>query len=353
MLRVVSVVPTLSQRDADACRDPHARVTSAASLTAQPMHVRHIAVSVLGAVLFTAVASSQGDAPGDEATPTGKVLTPAQVAQRLADVKSNLLPRVWAAKCDEDEAYRRKYLDKWQAVTSEHYLVFTNGPTATCRKYAITLEELFVVIKKELPFEDPDHPLIAYIFADREDYYRYAVRITGFSEATARGTAGHANSQFYATYYAFPRDPVVFHEATHEIVGACLKVSGVGSWFQEGIAVYFEKKMVNEKIDVDARNDVKHGDWYPLAEFFAIESLLSDPKGHGRRNYMHAGALLNFMINTKLEPVAGKFPEFLAAARKGRGFARGKAPSELLIKTVYGLTVEEFEALWLQHLKVR
>lgn len=41
---------------------------------------------------------------------------------------------------------------------------------------------------------------------------------------------------FYATYYSSPRDEVVFHEASHEIVGACLKVGGVGSWFQEGMA---------------------------------------------------------------------------------------------------------------------
>lgn len=158
---------------------------------------------------------------------------------------------------------------------------------------------------------------------------------------------------FYATYYSSPRDEVVFHEASHEIVGACLKVGGVGSWFQEGMAVYFENKMTNGTVEGDIKSDIKRGNWYPLDEFFAITSLLGDPKGNGHRNYEHAGALLDFMINTKLPPVAGKFGDFLSAARKGYGYERGAGISARLIKTAYGLSVEEFEAVWLRHLKLK
>mgnify|MGYP007073186455 CR=1 FL=1 len=275
------------------------------------------------------------------------------VEQVLESVKASILPRCWDDRCDEDESRRRKYLAKWQAVVSEHYVVFTNGPTATCRKYATTLEDLYEQIRKELPFEDPKHLLVAYIFADKDDYYRFAVRVTGYSEEGAKATAGHATSRFYATYYSSPRAPVVYHEAAHEIVGACLKVNGVGSWFQEGMAVYFEKKMSNQRLGV-ARSDVKRGDYYPLEEFFAIRTLLSDPKGHGRRNYEHAGDLIDFMINTDEAPVAGKFGEFLEAARThGHGFARGGDTSATLIEKVYGLTVDEFESVWFEHMGIR
>ena len=157
-------------------------------------------------------------------------------------------------------------------------------------------------------------------------------------------------SSYYATYYESPTAPVVFHEATHQIVHACLGVTGVGSWFQEGVAVYFEKKTAGEKPAGAVKSDLKRGDCYKLAEFFEIQSLLSDPKGNGHRNYAHAGALLDFMINTKLEPVAGKFTKFLAAARKGRGFGRGGAYSAELVKDVYGLSVPEFESAWRKHL---
>lgn len=270
----------------------------------------------------------------------------------LDAVKANILPRIWDPKLAKDATARKQYLDKWQVVTSDHYAVFTNGPTASCKKYSVTLEDLYGVIKKDLPFEDVDHLLVAYIFADREDYYRFAERVTGYSTAMAKTTAGHAKAAYYATYYSAPRDAVVFHEAAHQIVAACLKVPGVGSWFQEGIAVYFENKMVNVKPDADAKSEIRRGEWYPLDQFFAIQSLLGDPAGHGTRNYDHAGSLVNFMINTKLPPVAGKFEAFLAEARKGYGFARGKEVSERLIKATYGLTVSEFESLWLEHLKV-
>lgn len=305
------------------------------------------------ALVTAATAPAQDDeGPGAQHPVLPPKPTAEQVASALEGVKTSILPRCWDKKCDEEEMRRRKYLDKWQAVVCEHYIVFTNGPTASCKKYAVTLEKLYDMVQKELPFEDPDHLLVAYIFADKEDYFRYSVRITGWSEESARATAGHAMSTFYATYYNSPRDPTVYHEATHEIVGACLKVGGVGSWFQEGMAVYFEKKMSNQRLD-SCRSDLKRGDCYTLEEFFAIRSLIADPKGHSHRNYDHAGALLDFMINAKEEPVAGKFKEFMDAARKqGYGFAEGKDLSARLIKNVYGLSVPEFEAAWMEHLGI-
>jgi len=284
---------------------------------------------------------------------TSRTPTPTQIAERLEQVKRDLLPKCWAPKIGENQLEQKKYLAKWQVITSPHYILFTNGPTATCKKYSTTLEELYSYVQKELPFADIDHLLTCYIFDSREEYYRFCGAVAGWSEAQARGTAGHATSVYYACYYESPRAAVVFHEATHQIVGACLKVTGVGSWFQEGLAVYFEKKIAGENPAATIKGEIKRGDYYPLAEFFAIESLLSDPKGHGHRNYEQAGALLDFMINTKLPPVAGKFTDFLSAARKGRGFGRGAEISAKLVKDVYGLSVEQFEALWKQHVGVK
>jgi hypothetical protein len=304
-----------------------------------------------GCMLLCAGPAAAQDA--EPAPPSGRKPTKEEVASRLDAVKQDLLPKVWSEKVAADKLERKKYLAAWQAVTSEHYIVFTDGPTASCRKYAVTLEDNYRTIQKQLPFADLDRLLVAYIFDKQEDYYRFCVAISGYTEQGARATAGHATGAYYATYYQSPRAATVFHEATHQVVHACLRVPGVGSWFQEGIAVYFEKLAVNEKPQGDAGPDIKRGHWYRLAEFFAIATLLSDPQGNGHRNYEHAGALLDFMINTKLPPVAGRFADFLAAARKGRGFRRGKEASEKLITDVYGLSLAEFEALWLQHLGVK
>ena len=279
-------------------------------------------------------------------------LTREQVHERLEKVKESIVPKVWSDKVDKDPIKQFKYLKKWHAVTSDHYIIYTNGPKASCQKYAKTLEENYRTIQTALPFDDLNHLMVAYIFATPEEYYRFAVEVTGYSEQAARGTAGHAKGAYYATYYQSPRAAVVYHEAAHQIVHACLKVPGVGSWFQEGTAVYFESVAVNKRPDGSAKPDIRRGNYYPVKDLIGINTLLSDPNGNGRRNYVHAGSLVNFMINTRLEPVAGKFDQFLAAARRGRGFARGPEVSEKLIKDVYGITVEEFEALWFRHLGV-
>ena len=56
------------------------------------------------------------------------------------------------------------------------------------------------------------------------------------------------------------------------------------------------------------RTAFRNGGFYELEDFVKIRSLLSDPKGHGMRNYEHAGALIDFMINSKLPELHGKFP---------------------------------------------
>jgi hypothetical protein len=257
------------------------------------------------------------------------------------------------AKVAADTEKKKAYVAKWQAVPSEHYLLFTNGPTATCKKYATSLERLYEVVKRELSLEDPEGPLACYIFATKEEYYTFTVKVSGWTEEAARSTAGHSYAQYYATYYESPTAPVVFHEATHEIIAACLKVPSFGTWVQEGIAVYFEKKLTGEKPEGVVKSDLKRGDCYPLSEFFAISVLLSDPKGHGDRNYAHAGALIDFMMNTKLAPVAGKFGAFLKETCAIGDSGTSLDASTKLLKNVYGLSVAEFEALWHQHLGIK
>lgn len=301
-------------------------------------------------LLLLGVAAAQ-DFPAEE-TRTSRTPTANQIQERLVTLKRDLLPRVWPPKINDKVLEQNKYMAAWQAVTSPHYILFTNGPTATCKKYATTLEELYTFVKKELPFEDIDHLLTCYIFATAEEYYRFCGVAAGWSEAQARGTAGHATAAYYACYYNAPRDPVVFHEATHQIVGACHKIHGVGSWFQEGLAVYFEKMTTGEKPSATIRGDIKRGDYYHLSQFVAIDSLIADGS-NSRRNYDHAGALLDFLINTKLQPVAGKFPEFLKAARNSRSFARDAVISAKLAQDVYGLSLDQLEALWKQHLGIK
>jgi hypothetical protein len=313
----------------------------------------HVPFGITSLLALAGVCLSQTVAAPPPPSKASRELTPAQLAQRLDQVKKEILPKTMTAKMAADPQKVKKYLSDWHTVTSDHYLLFTNGPEATCRKYATTLEKLYGFVKKELPFDDIDHLLTCYIFATREEYYAYSVQFAGWSEEEAKASAGHATSQYYATYYESPTAPVVFHEATHQVVGACIKVEGVGSWFQEGLAMYFEKKTSGEKPAGTIKTDIKNHDYYPLPEFFAIAELISDPKGHAHRNYDHSGALIDFLINTNVPPVAHKFGDLLKAARAVNDQHEGAKVSAKLIHDVYGLTVPELEEKWREHLGLK
>jgi hypothetical protein len=67
------------------------------------------------------------------------------------------------------------------------------------------------------------------------------------------------------------------------------------------------------------------------------------------RNYTHSGAFIDFLVNTKLEPVAGRFPDFLARAKQAGYSGRGGALGVRMIREVYDLSPAELEQLWKQH----
>ena len=273
-----------------------------------------------------------------------------ELAAELAEVREKIFEKMVPDQVARRDGQTEKWLESFMVVQSKHYLVFTNGPKKTSKKFATSLEKLYGFVKKQWPFDDVDHHLKAYIFKSKEEYFGFCVKITGWSMAQARNTAGHATGAYYATYYQSPTADTVMHEATHQIIHACHKIVGVGSWFQEGVAVYIESKIGNRPPSATMRTDFRNGDFYELDDFLKIRTLLSDPNGHGSRNYRHAGALIDFLVNSRDKRVRGKFPEFLAAARKH--FLRGHEGSTALIKQVYQMTVPELCQAWKEHHEV-
>jgi len=288
------------------------------------------------------------EAPPTATKPGPKPLTKAELEQRMKGMREGLIEKLVPEKVKKgDPQKRKKWLDAFFAIQSQHYLLFTNSPPSSGDNFAKSLERLYAFVKKAFPFEDTDHLLECFVFADPEEYYDFCVKVTGWSPEAARATAGHASGAYYATYYQSPSSDVVMHEATHQIVHACLHITGVGSWFQEGMAVYVENKIGNVSPSSSMRSRMKNKQVYPLEQFVAIPTLLSDgDKGH--ENYEQAGALIDFLVNTKLEKLAGKFPEFLRAAR-GAGFGRDRDIAVKLFQTVYGMTLAEVDAAWRKH----
>ena len=318
----------------------------------------------LRAVTVMAVAAAVAFAFATPAQRTGKrgtakgsaeaerhVLTKDELKSRLADFKQDILEEMFSKKMVKEPLLARKWLAKFQVIQSDHYLLFTDGPRHTCKKFAVSLEKLYEFVRSEFPFDDIDAKLECLIFKTKEEYVTFCVRLVGWEKGKAEMTAGHATSKYYATYYQSPTADTVMHEATHQIVGACLGIVGVGSWFQEGMAVYIERKIGNTKPSSGMKSDLRSGNYVPLSVFCGLKSVLFSSKpSQARRGYRHAGALIDFLANTRLEPVAGRFDQFLAGAKV---IGRSLAASEALVREVYGLSLDELEGLWKKHLKVR
>ncbi|MHC5062886.1 MAG: hypothetical protein ACYTG5_02795 [Planctomycetota bacterium] len=271
-----------------------------------------------------------------------------ELEERLEEKRAGTFTKMMPANIvKKRKVEQKKWLKKFQVIQSDHYLVYTNAAANSVKKFAKSLEEMYEFIRERFPFKDEHDHLTAYIFRTKDDYTEFCVNITGYERSRAKKTAGHANSRYYATYYQSPTASTVVHESSHQVVYVGLGISGVGSWFQEGIAVYIEKLYTGEgKPSAGMKGALRSGRYYPLEKLFSLGSLLGDPEGNGRRSYDHSGALIDFMVNTKLAPLAGKFPEFL---RNARGVRRGLEPSRKLIRETYGLSLDELELLWKKH----
>ena len=235
----------------------------------------------------------------------------------------------------------KRYLAGYRVVVSKHYVIFTNGPVTT-KKFKISLEKLYNFVRKYYPYVNETKPLKCYIFKSTEEYYNYSEKIRHFKGA--RATAGHATSEYYATFYQSPTAAVVFHEATHQIVmGVCDVWSG-GSWFQEGTAVFIERLMTGLNPSAGQKSKVRYDRYYPLSRLADIPSLLSDGN-NGERNYAQAGSIVDFMVRGRFKKQFPKYMEYLRKHPGSRG-AKGAAES---VKAVYDMTLEEFDREWMKY----
>jgi len=306
----------------------------------------------LAAICLAASALQGQDQAKDRTTEASHIrreLSKPELQERLDELRKGMLTKMMPANvAKKRKVERQKWLKKFQVVQSEHYLVYTNAASNSVKKFSKSLEEMYEFIHELFPFKDDHDHLTAYIFRTKDDYTEFCVKITGWPKSWAEKTAGHSGGEYYATYYQSPTASTVVHESSHQVVNRCLKIPAVGSWFQEGMAVYIEKLYTGEgKPSAGMKGALRSGQYYPLEKFCDIDSLLDDPDENGRRSYNHAGALIDFLANTKLEPVAGRFPEFLTRAKSP--YIYGLESTRKLVKETYGLSLPELELVWKRH----
>lgn len=229
-------------------------------------------------------------------------------------------------------------------LRSKHYIVFTNSDAG--KRYLETMEDIYQNFKKTFPFEEPKKaPLLpVFLFKTDDQYNRFYAKIANITIAEANTSAGHAWQDYYATYYAAPRDSVHYHEGAHQLVGIRLSVEGGGSWFQEGLAVYFEGVIFKaEDPAIGMKTLVRQNKHTPLRKMIELRTLSpsSDSLSLVNIRYRQAGAIIKFLMEG---PDKDKFPSVIEAVKAGDQW-------EEIFKKVYGRTVEEMDKAFVDYFK--
>jgi len=231
-----------------------------------------------------------------------------------------------------------------EVMRSDHYIVFTNSSAG--KRYLKTMEDIYDKFKKTYPFEDLEDASLmpVFLFKTNDQYYRFYAKIANNSISRAKMSGGHSWKDYYATYYQAPKDPVHYHEGAHQLVKQRLRTSGGGSWFQEGLAVYFEGVVFkSEDPSIGMKTEVRTGRYIRLREMVALRSLLHsrDTESTASHRYRQAGAIMKFLVEG---PDKERFPQLVEAVRSGDSW-------EEIFRNVYGRSIDEMDLAFVDFYK--
>jgi Protein of unknown function (DUF1570) len=242
-----------------------------------------------------------------------------------------------------------------EVVRSKHYIILSTANGAD--RMAKAMEEIYTAFDKTFPFEEPKVPTLlpVYLLKDHGQYTEWSMRATGWDRAQAAASAGHASGPYFSTYFTGGADAVMYHEAGHQLVGNRLMLNGGGSWFQEGMAVYFEDKWKKSKgLSSVASGMIKSDRYTPFRELFEVKSLLhsagDDKRGNkSRERYTQAGTIIYFLAEGPLKEDFGKMLDALRNYRRGDSEGRTSTDESMwdtIFRKAYGLDVDGVEAAW-------
>ena len=241
-----------------------------------------------------------------------------------------------------------------KVLRSKHYVVLTDSDGG--QRFADKMEECYTAIQKTYPFpEIAGRALLpVFLFRTADEYFSFYAKVFETTVEEAQESAGVASDDFYATWFEAVGDPVHIHEATHQIFDNRLRLSGGGSWFQEGVAEYMATT-ANERND--AARAVKNKKHTPLAEFIAIPELIaskssaSAKKGEDKAatHYAQAALLIEFLRESPWG--SRKFLNWVHAI--GLTPDNDRAAIERATQSVYGASLAELEQQWIEYCKKR
>ncbi len=321
--------------------------------------------SLLLAAAFCSVALAMDEvtfrADGKERHEAGRTLVTAQDGGFLLQGRDG---RLWPIGPDEliskkeddrpftpftkDELARRMLAELpkgFETYSTTHYLICYDTSRGYAQWCGALFERLYGAFnnlwtRKGFELHEPEFPLVAVVFADRESYLAHAKKelgesagsiigyfnlmtnrmtmydLTGLSASgeAIRGSSSAQINQILSQPRSLITTATVVHEATHQIAFNCglhTRLSDCPVWFSEGIAMYFETPDLRSAKGWAGIGGVNHDRMDRFSQFAAqsrgpnsLKTLIeNDKRFHDSKvnidAYAEAWALTYFLIKQK------------------------------------------------------
>ncbi|MFO0980162.1 MAG: hypothetical protein U1E76_00170 [Planctomycetota bacterium] len=253
-----------------------------------------------------------------------------------ADVKARIAEIFTPAEQSHVEVFRTR-----------HYIIFTDSSAG--KLFGSQLEDIYARFAKVYPFADhkTDRLLPVYLFKLRDGYIDFYARYASTSRDAAARSGGHSWKDYYATSYTDPHATVHAHEGAHQIVKMRLRLGGGGSWFQEGIAEYFEHLDRSSNLKNAVKSLIRRGKQLPLRRLMEVPSLLQDApvdqkSGDQATDYYSQAATVIWFFHKG--PHQARFMDIIR--RIGRLRENDVDAIGAVLKELTGLTIEQLDEQW-------
>ena len=220
--------------------------------------------------------------------------------------------------------------DEWLRVQSKNFQLVGNASEKEQRRVATKLEQFRYVFTQLFPkmnFNSPV-PTRVVVFKDKKTFDKYK---------TIEWAAGYFQPGEGVNYIVLSAEgddaqnfPTIFHEYTHFLIDNSLGRSNIPPWFNEGIAEYYERFLIenDQKVTLGGLNDghlmlLQQNKLIPFEAYFAIDyySLHKQTKQSAQLFYAQSWALLHYMLQGNggaRRPQFGKFVDLLLQGAKPR-----------------------------------
>lgn len=223
--------------------------------------------------------------------------------------------------------------DKWLRIQSKNFQLVGSASEKDLQRVATRLEQfryVFTQLFPKLNFNSPI-PTRVVVFKDKKTFDQFK---------NIEWAAGYFQPGEDINYIALPVEgeeslTTIFHEYTHFLIDNSLGRSNIPPWFNEGIAEYYERFLIenDQKVTLGALNEnhlrlLQRSEFIPFETFFGIDyyTLHKQSKQNAQLFYAQSWALLHYLLQGNDGARRGQFGKFvdllIAGAKPKDAFAQ-------------------------------